>query len=147
MANEAKAVAKATRDGEIPYRSSTFEYTLTWNGDNVTRMDFVYSYTYEDETEVEEGIITYTYDNKHNPMQGFIYYEKLYWEYWNTWNNIMFSANNVLTSTELWLTSGDYENRIYHYTYDGDGYPTDYSYQRDTNDDHETEAFRITYVK
>lgn len=90
--------------------SATIE--LTWDGDNVSRVD------------IKDGQYTasetYTYDNKKNPFQGFLYAMG----YGMIGEGLEFTnKNNVVKVVYSGSDSYDYSEVNYTYTYDGD-WPT-----------------------
>ena len=149
MENMTQSIAKATRDGGHETVAGITEYTMNWDGNNVTKIDMKETYINygSDET---EGVMNLTYDDKHNPMQGIIYFEKMFFDPFNIWECNILSPNNVLTSQNS-ISEGTNDNHTYQYTYDADGYPTDYTLQWDFYygffEIHDISHYRITYVE
>ena len=95
-----KVVVKCMNETKGKDQTETITLNLTWSGGNITRVKTSVvegSYTMQEETNAPPCSTSYTYDNKENPVKGFL--GVLYTG--SVTDNFHCNKNNVLTSITL----------------------------------------------
>ena len=145
IACNVQKTAEKTKNEKLE-RTTVYEYTLTWDGDNVSKIECV-SYIEGSESKTT-GTAVYTYDKNPHPQSALYTFGIFHYK-----NDLeIFSVNNVLTAK---ITDSDepddYDNYEYQYTYDEDGYPAEYTsthgYNYSSTVQHDVRTYRLNYVK
>ena len=127
-------MSRSASKGEENY--STYTYTLTWNGNNISSLS------------TEEGTMTMTYDNKNNPIKGFLGAIVSVTD--ATDSGIDFcNENNIvsLTSSSTFEGENFTNTENYTYTYDGKWPVTCTSTESYTDEGYTTSYTRSTYYE
>lgn len=107
-----KCLAKVVDNEQKSIRVMNLQFA--WDGDNVSKIIVVI----DDET----SIVTMQYDNKNNPLKGFM--SLLSWELDEVDDGDMYYSKNNVTSMFFVFSDGDTEDMTFTYQYDSDNYPT-----------------------
>ena len=147
MNDEIRDIEMARKSGAKLEIKMTRHYTLTWEGDNVTKIECVCPVEeVVNPASAFEQVIDLTYDNMHNPKQSL-------YGYYNievSSDNKCFSPNNILTSKSVTVYNGSgaiVEDITNDYVYDEDGYPIAYDYYKISGNNRLKSHFEIEYVK
>lgn len=139
-AHQQKTLTLAKNSSNKSGTTFIFEYNLTWEGNNISRIESK-SYT---ESDTSTEVITMTYDDKPNPRRHLFNFGNVDYNF----NYHMYSANNIVMLKRDIDNSDLYENYIYEYTYDEDNYPSECTITNDIHlfiDDFTKSKLRYTY--
>lgn len=121
----------------------TRTYILTWEGDNVVKIE---SQCSREENPVYTVVSNYTYDGHHNPHAGLFAYASII----NQYGEEIVNANNILTLSEVEnYADGFVQNyeEHYTYTYDDDDYPVISQCEDSSSSGTRTTRLKYTYAE
>ncbi|MBR1835483.1 MAG: hypothetical protein IJ785_08290 [Bacteroidales bacterium] len=135
-------IAKATSRFDGAKASISLPFTLTWSGNNISSMSTTYPAFGMSAT------VNYSYDNKNNPYQNFLFGLIGFGEQ-TTFP--MFNENNitkaVMTASMLFFGDPETEEVTYAYTYDGDWPLTQTYTETDDDEDYRHQATTTRYFE